>query len=145
MYAGVDAGCREVRTADAFTEGINRNEFEALRSLCSEARAGDSDRSAVNEREWFNGRIFPSQGRDAGSIPVSRSKSFCFTRLRGVHTHRRPSGVRLVRLRTPTATSVRIRHAAESSFGDIAQLGERIHGMDEVRGSTPLISTKFLQ
>ena len=147
MYAGVDAGCREVRSADALAEGFHGDEFEALRSVCREAqaRSNDCNNRTVTEREWFNGRIFPSQGRDAGSIPVSRSKSFCLAKLRDVHTHRRPSGVRLVRLRTPTATSVRIRHAAESSFGDIAQLGERIHGMDEVRGSTPLISTRFLQ
>ena len=76
MYTRVDASCRAVRTADVVAEGIDCNEFEALRSLCSEARTGDSDRSAVNEREWFNGRIFPSQGRDAGSIPVSRSIKF---------------------------------------------------------------------
>jgi hypothetical protein len=31
-----------------------------------------------------------------------------------------------------------------SFFGAIAQLGERLHGMQEVRGSTPLGSTKFL-
>jgi hypothetical protein len=29
-------------------------------------------------------------------------------------------------------------------FGAVAQLGERIHGMDEVRGSTPLSSTSFV-
>ena len=29
------------------------------------------------------------------------------------------------------------------SFGRVAQLGERIHGMDEVAGSTPVTSTKF--
>ena len=30
------------------------------------------------------------------------------------------------------------------SFGGIAQLGERLNGIQEVRGSTPLISTKIL-
>ena len=29
-------------------------------------------------------------------------------------------------------------------FGGIAQLGERLHGMQEVSGSIPLISTKIL-
>lgn len=28
-------------------------------------------------------------------------------------------------------------------FGGIAQLGERLHGMQEVSGSIPLISTRF--
>ena len=28
-------------------------------------------------------------------------------------------------------------------IGDVAQLGERIHGMDEVRGSIPLVSTQM--
>ena len=28
-------------------------------------------------------------------------------------------------------------------FGGIAQLGERLHGMQEVSGSIPLTSTKF--
>ena len=31
---------------------------------------------------------------------------------------------------------------ATSIFGGIAQLGERLNGIQEVRGSTPLISTK---
>ncbi len=31
-----------------------------------------------------------------------------------------------------------------SRCGGIAQLGERLHGMQEVSGSIPLISTKFL-
>ena len=30
------------------------------------------------------------------------------------------------------------------SRGDLAQLGERFHGMEEVRGSNPLISTTLL-
>ena len=30
---------------------------------------------------------------------------------------------------------------SSTMFGDVAELGERIHGMDEVRGSSPLIST----
>ena len=29
-------------------------------------------------------------------------------------------------------------------FGAVAQLGERLHGMQEARGSTPLSSTSFL-
>ena len=31
-----------------------------------------------------------------------------------------------------------------SKIGGIAQLGERLHGMQEVSGSIPLTSTKFL-
>ena len=31
------------------------------------------------------------------------------------------------------------------SYGGIAQLGERLNGIQEVRGSTPLISTKSLE
>src|SRR5271170_2585096 len=77
-------------------------------------------------------------------FPFPAPKVFCLARLRDVHTHRWQRRVRLVWLRTlGRATSVRIRHTPKPSFGDIAQLGERIHGMDEVRGSTPLISTKF--
>jgi hypothetical protein len=30
-------------------------------------------------------------------------------------------------------------------FGGIAQLGERLHGMQEVSGSIPLTSTKYLR
>ena len=30
-------------------------------------------------------------------------------------------------------------------FGGIAQLGERLHGMQEVSGSIPLTSTKFFE
>ncbi len=30
----------------------------------------------------------------------------------------------------------------EFSYGPVAQLGERLHGMEEVRGSNPLRSTK---
>ncbi len=30
-----------------------------------------------------------------------------------------------------------------NGFGALAQLGERLHGMQEVRGSIPLGSTKF--
>ena len=30
----------------------------------------------------------------------------------------------------------------QSNSGDLAQLGERFHGMEEVRGSSPLISTR---
>ena len=33
---------------------------------------------------------------------------------------------------------------SEKEFGVIAQLGERLHGMQEVRGSIPRSSTKFL-
>lgn len=29
-------------------------------------------------------------------------------------------------------------------FGAVAHLGERIHGMDEVAGSSPVSSTKFI-
>ncbi len=29
-----------------------------------------------------------------------------------------------------------------TEYGDVAQLGERLNGIQEVRGSTPLISTK---
>ena len=35
-----------------------------------------------------------------------------------------------------------VRHYNAPSFGGIAQLGERLHGMQEVSGSIPLISTK---
>ena len=31
-----------------------------------------------------------------------------------------------------------------STYGPVAQLGERLHGMEEVRGSNPLRSTKHL-
>ena len=31
------------------------------------------------------------------------------------------------------------------SFGGIAQLGERLHGMQEVSGSIPLTSTRFVE
>jgi hypothetical protein len=31
----------------------------------------------------------------------------------------------------------------KEKVGDLAQLGERFHGMEEVRGSSPLISTNF--
>ena len=32
-----------------------------------------------------------------------------------------------------------------TGFGGIAQLGERLHGMQEVSGSIPLISTKIVK
>ncbi len=35
------------------------------------------------------------------------------------------------------------RSFSKEYFGGIAQLGERLHGMQEVSGSIPLISTKF--
>ena len=35
-------------------------------------------------------------------------------------------------------------HSFSTEFGVIAQLGERLHGMQEVRGSIPRSSTKFL-
>ncbi|VXA86616.1 conserved hypothetical protein [Aeromonas veronii] len=34
-------------------------------------------------------------------------------------------------------------HSFSTEFGVIAQLGERLHGMQEVRGSIPRSSTKF--
>ena len=36
------------------------------------------------------------------------------------------------------------RQGRHTSFGGLAQLGERLHGMQEVSGSIPLSSTKFL-
>jgi putative endonuclease len=33
----------------------------------------------------------------------------------------------------------------QTNSGDLAQLGERFHGMEEVRGSSPLISTNFFK
>ena len=38
----------------------------------------------------------------------------------------------------------RILILSEPSLGGLAQLGERLHGMQEVSGSIPLSSTKFL-
>ena len=35
-----------------------------------------------------------------------------------------------------------LRHGAKSKYGGIAQLGERLNGIQEVSGSIPLISTK---
>jgi prevent-host-death family protein len=54
------------------------------------------------------------------------------------------AGKRLIRLRlTPPKNGQRaaIRWASAYEFGAVAQLGERRHGMAEVRGSSPLSST----
>jgi hypothetical protein len=45
-------------------------------------------------------------------------------------------------LRSPAALCMEQR-ALRSAHGAIAQLGERLHGMQEVRGSIPLGSTKL--
>ncbi len=41
-------------------------------------------------------------------------------------------------------TPPRPTHKMRASFGAIAQLVERLHGMQEVSGSTPLSSTRFI-
>jgi hypothetical protein len=67
-----------------------------------------------------------------------------FERLRDVHAHRWRQSVRLGWLRTPAGNIGSNPIHCVAVVGPVAQLGERIHGMDEVRGSSPLRSTKFI-
>jgi hypothetical protein len=42
-----------------------------------------------------------------------------------------------------SGTALAISGLIKTDLGGIAQLGERLHGMQEVRGSSPLTSTNF--
>jgi len=50
-------------------------------------------------------------------------------------------GKRKIFLRLP-GTGIKTRAHRSTRIGALAQLGERLHGMQEVRGSIPLGSTK---
>ena len=51
-------------------------------------------------------------------------------------------GVHLSPARTPEGLGISPRPLRSGSLGGVAQLGERLHGMQEVSGSIPLTSTK---